>query len=148
MHQKTQNRFLKFSIHLSVRKSRENYRQIYGKSKASLWINLSTGTPPNCFRTILCFVALVYSTLDSHTNTVISHTFAYSSRWLRKPWRGLFAHEIEAAARCKLAQRPSGQAAYKSTATYTDSRTVPPSNRKSTGVLNTGRKNGFTERQR
>ena len=26
-----------------------------------------------------------YSTLDSHTNTVISHTFAYSSRWRRKP---------------------------------------------------------------
>ena len=50
---------------------------------------------------ILCFVALVliffseqpfygnYSTLDSHTNTVISHTFAYSSRWRRKPWQGL-----------------------------------------------------------
>ena len=47
MHQKTQNHFLKFSIHFSVRKSRENYRQIYGKSKASLWRNLSTGTPPN-----------------------------------------------------------------------------------------------------
>ena len=30
-----------------------------------------------------------YSTLDSHTNTVISHTFAYSSRWRRKPWQGL-----------------------------------------------------------
>ena len=53
--------FLKFSIHLSVRKSRENWRQIYGKSKASLWRNLSTGTPPNFFRTILCFVALVYN---------------------------------------------------------------------------------------
>ena len=26
-----------------------------------------------------------YSTLHSHTNTVISHTFAYSSRWRRKP---------------------------------------------------------------
>ena len=49
MHQKTQNHFLKFSIHLSVRKSRENYRQIYGKSKESLWRNLSTGTPPNFF---------------------------------------------------------------------------------------------------
>ena len=61
MHQKTQNHFLKFSIHLSVRKSRENYRQIYGKSKASLWRNLSTGTPPKFFRTILCFVALVYN---------------------------------------------------------------------------------------
>ena len=53
--------FLKFSIHLSVRKSRENYRQIYGKSKASLWRNLSTGMPPNLSRTILCFVALVYN---------------------------------------------------------------------------------------
>ena len=25
-----------------------------------------------------------YSTLDSHTNTVISYTFAYSSRWRRR----------------------------------------------------------------
>ena len=31
-----------------------------------------------------------YSTLHSHTNTVISHAFAYSSRWRRKPWKGLF----------------------------------------------------------
>ena len=45
MHQKTQNHFLKFSIHLSVRKSRENYRQIYGKSKASLWRNLAQVRP-------------------------------------------------------------------------------------------------------
>ena len=29
-----------------------------------------------------------YSTLHSHTNTVISHKFAYSSRWRRKPWQG------------------------------------------------------------
>ena len=99
MHQKTQNHFLKFSIHLSVRKSRENYRQIYGKSKASLWRNLSTGTPPNFFQDnpLLCSFSLQliffseqpfygnYSTLDSHTNTVISHAFAYSSRWRRKP---------------------------------------------------------------
>ena len=46
---------------MSVRKSLENYRQIYGKSKASLWRNLSTGTPPKFFRTILCFLALVYN---------------------------------------------------------------------------------------
>ena len=45
MKQKTQNHFLTFSIHLSVSKSRENYRQKYGKSKASLWRNSSTGTP-------------------------------------------------------------------------------------------------------
>ena len=79
---------LEFPIHLSVRKSRENYRQIYVKSKASLWRNLSTGTPPKLFRTILCFVPLIiiynciffrtavfsdgnYSTLDSHTNTAL-----------------------------------------------------------------------------
>ena len=32
-----------------------------------------------------------YSTLDSHTNTVIiSHAFTYLSGWRRKPWQGLF----------------------------------------------------------
>ena len=31
-----------------------------------------------------------YSTLDPHTNIVISHAFAYSSRWRRKPWQGLW----------------------------------------------------------
>ena len=31
-----------------------------------------------------------YSKLDFHTNTVISHAFAYSSRWCRNPWRGPF----------------------------------------------------------
>ena len=84
-----------FSIHLSVRKSRKNYR----KSRASLWRNLSTGTSQTFFSIILCFVAFYslqviyvleqlfygnYSTLDSHTNTVISYTFVYSSRWPRK----------------------------------------------------------------
>ena len=80
------------------------YVQIYGKSKASLWRNLSTGTPRKFFGTILCFVAVSlqliffseqpfygnYSTLHSHTNTVISHAFAFSSRCRRKPWQGLF----------------------------------------------------------
>ena len=33
---------------------------MYGKSKASLWRNLYTGTRPNFFSTILCFVAVVY----------------------------------------------------------------------------------------
>ena len=51
----------KFPIHLFVGKSRENYRQTYGKSIASLWRNLSAGTPAKLFRTILCFVALVYN---------------------------------------------------------------------------------------
>ena len=90
MRQKTQNHFLKFSIHVSVGKSRE---KLHGKSKASLWRNLSKDTLPNFFSTILCFVALQqffffsvmpfcgnYSTFDSRANTVISHMFAYSSR--------------------------------------------------------------------
>ena len=91
MRQKTQNHFLKFSIHVSVRKPRE---KLHGKSKASLWRNLSTDTLPNFFSTILCFVALLqfiyffsvkpfcgnYSTFDSRANTVISHMFAYWSR--------------------------------------------------------------------
>ena len=65
--------------------------------------NLSTDTLPIFFSTILCFVALLqfiffsvkpfcgnYSTFDSHTNIVISHMFAYSSRWRRKPWQDLY----------------------------------------------------------
>ena len=31
------------------------------------------------------FTEIQYSTLDSHTNSVISHAVAYSSRWLPKP---------------------------------------------------------------
>ena len=31
-----------------------------------------------------------YSTLDFHTNIVIFHAFAYSSRWRRKPWQVLY----------------------------------------------------------
>ena len=65
MGQKTQNHFLKFFIHLSVIFlyicPRKNYRQIYGKSKASLQRNFRTGMPPKFFSTILCFVALVYN---------------------------------------------------------------------------------------
>ena len=95
----------KFSIHLSVRKSRENIQTDIWK--ASLWGNLSTDTPPKFFSKILCFLASVYnffffykkplcgnySTLDSHTNTVVSHAFAYSSRWRQKPWQGLLSFE-------------------------------------------------------
>ena len=32
--------------------------------------------------------------IDSHTNTVISKMFAYSSRWRRKPWQGLFKKSL------------------------------------------------------
>ena len=60
-------------------------------------------TPSIFFRRILRSEALVYksyffsehpfygnySTLFSHTITVISHAFAYSSRCRRKPWQGL-----------------------------------------------------------
>ena len=54
MRQKIQSHFFKFSLHFSVTKSQENYRQIY-------WRNLSTGTPPKFLSAILCFVALVYN---------------------------------------------------------------------------------------
>ena len=33
-----------------------------------------------------------YSTLESHTNTVISHALVFSPRWLPKPWQALFSH--------------------------------------------------------
>ena len=49
----------KFSIHLSVRKSREKLQTDIWK--ASLWRNLSTDTPPKFFRKILCFLASVYN---------------------------------------------------------------------------------------
>ena len=49
----------KFSIHLSVRKSRENIQTDIWK--ASLWGNLSTDTPPKFFSKILCLLASVYN---------------------------------------------------------------------------------------
>ena len=94
MHQKTQNHFLKFSIHLSVRKSREklqtNVWKIYSKPLKKF---KHTGTPQKIFKynPLFCSFSLQviffseqpfygnHSTLDSHTNTVISHTLAYSS---------------------------------------------------------------------
>ena len=74
---------------MSVRKSRENYRQIYGKAKASLWRNLSTGTPPKFFRTILCFVALVYNWYffeNSRFTEIIRHYIRFSYK------HGNFSH--------------------------------------------------------
>ena len=70
-------------------------------------------TPSNFFERILRIEALVcksyffseqpfygnYSTLDSHTITVISHAFAYSSRWRRKPWQGLLWYLIRSSTR-------------------------------------------------
>ena len=72
----------------------KNCRQIYRKSKASVWRNLSTGFVSR----ILCCVALIYKslffreqpfyenywTLDSHSNTVIFHAVDCSSKWLPK----------------------------------------------------------------
>ena len=85
---------------MSVRKSWKNYRQIYGKSKASLYIERYAYDNPLLCRFSLQLVFFSeqpfygnYSTLDSHTNTVISHTFAHSSRWRRKPWQGLLMRE-------------------------------------------------------
>ena len=76
---------------------------MYRKFKKVVLSLLVHVTPLNFFSRILRSEALVYksyffqrspfyrnySTLDSHTNTVISHTFAYSSRRRRKPWQGL-----------------------------------------------------------
>ena len=50
-----------YTLAVGKKKSRENYRQMYGNSSASLWRNLGTGTPPKFFRIILCFEALVYN---------------------------------------------------------------------------------------
>ena len=80
----------------------------YGKSKASPGRNLSNGTPPKSFSTILCFVALVYksyffseqpfdgnySALDFHINTVISHTFAYSSKMASKTVKNVYCKSV------------------------------------------------------
>ena len=53
--------FTTFLIFLSICPGK-NYKQIYNKkSKASLWRNLSTGTLPKFFSTILYFVPLVYN---------------------------------------------------------------------------------------
>ena len=94
---------------MSVRKSGENYRQIYGKSKTASGEIQAQVRPQTFFTTdpLLCSFSLQltffseqpfygnYLTLDSHTNTVISHTFAYSSRWRRKLWQGLFLSALQ-----------------------------------------------------
>ena len=83
---------------MSVRKSRK-------KLKTNVWkIEAKHRYAPKFFKhnPLFCSFSLQviffsekpfygnYSTLDSHTHTVISHTFTYSSRWRRKPWQGLF----------------------------------------------------------
>ena len=42
-------------------RQQKNYSQMYPKSKASLYRNLSTATPEIFFSTILWFVAVVYN---------------------------------------------------------------------------------------
>ena len=93
----------RFSICLSVIFPGLSNRQMYRKFKKVVLGLLVHATPSNFFRRIHRSEALVriffrtagnygnYSTLDSHTITVISHAFAYSSRWRRKPWQGLFS---------------------------------------------------------
>ena len=75
------------------------YRQVYRKLKKKVLGLLAHIASSNCFSRILKSEALVYNsyiflkwpfygnfwTLDSHTNTLISHAFAYSSRWRQKP---------------------------------------------------------------
>ena len=71
------------------------YRQMYRKFLKKVLVLLAHVTTSNFFSRILKSEALVYSSyiflkesfygnylkLDSHTNTVISHGFAYSARW-------------------------------------------------------------------
>ena len=73
----------------------KNCRQIHRKSNTSVWRKLSTVTAP---KILCCSFSLqliffseqpFYANYYSHTNTVISHAVAYSSRWLSKPWQGL-----------------------------------------------------------
>ena len=60
MHWKTYNHFFKFSIHLSVRKSGEITDKYMENPKKPLE-KFPQVRPPIFFRTILCFVALVYN---------------------------------------------------------------------------------------
>ena len=91
---------LRFSIYLSVIFPGLSYRHMYRKFKKVVLCLLAHVMPSNFFRRILRSEALVYksylfqfygnySTLDSHTITVISHAFVYLSRWRRKLWQGL-----------------------------------------------------------
>ena len=50
-----------------------------------------------------------YSTLDSHTNTVISHAFAYSSRWRRKPRQGLYHNHALSSSRSNSNIKPRNE---------------------------------------
>ena len=81
------------------------YRQIYRKFVKKVLGLLAHVTPSNFFCRILKSKALVYSSymflkqpfygnysaLRYHRNTGISHGFAYSSRWCRKPLQGLLS---------------------------------------------------------
>ena len=70
MRLKAYNHILKF-LYICLRESPgKNYSQFYGKSEANLWRNLSTGTPPKLFRTILCFVVLVYNYIFFRTEVL------------------------------------------------------------------------------
>ena len=91
--------YIRVSIYLSVIFPGLSYRQMYRKLQKVVLGLLTHVTPLIFFSRILRGEALVYnsyffpeqpyygdySTLDSHTNTVISHAFAYLSRWRRKP---------------------------------------------------------------
>ena len=101
--------FFKFSIHLSVRNSREKLQTNIGKILNKSLEKFKLRYAPKMFKynPLLRSFSLqliffseklfywTYLTLDSHTNTVISHTFAYSSRWRRKPWQGLLHFDMD-----------------------------------------------------
>ena len=73
-----------FDAMLTSRQKREKLLWLYENLKCRI-----ISVERLFWKNMICPFYGNYSTLDSHTNTAISHTFAYSSRWRRKPWQGL-----------------------------------------------------------
>ena len=70
MHQKTQNHFLNFLYICLLESPGKITHKHMENPKANLWKNLSTGTPPKCFRTILCLLQLQF-TIDIFFKTAV-----------------------------------------------------------------------------
>ena len=68
-----------FDAMLTSRQKREKLLWLYENLKCRI-----ISVERLFWKNMICPFYGNYSTLDSHTNTAISHTFAYSSRWRRK----------------------------------------------------------------
>ena len=100
--------YIRASIHLSVIFLELSYRKMYRKFKKvvlglpehvtlSIFSSRILGSEASVYKSYFFSEQPFYgnySTLDSHTNTAISHAFAYSSRWRRKPLQGLMCSHI------------------------------------------------------